>query len=96
MSAPVIEKSSNKKKDLRSDLFIYYFWSEGVTTSEMIHKRKTFQFGDNCVSQRKAYKWMEGIKGRRTNVGNDGHSVRHDSKSVNDGLQTGQPGFDSC
>jgi copper oxidase (laccase) domain-containing protein len=43
--------------------FIQFLWSAGVETSE-IHERTTIQYGDNFMSHRKVYKWMEKSKGQ--------------------------------
>jgi hypothetical protein len=44
-----------------------FSWSEDVKTVD-IYRRMTLQDGDNCVSQRMVYKWMETFKAGRTTV----------------------------
>jgi hypothetical protein len=42
-----------------------FLWLEDVTNSE-IYIRMTVQYDNNCLIQRKVYKWVEIFRGRKT------------------------------
>ena len=46
---------------------VRFLWSEGSPGAE-IHKRLLAQYGDNALSKRTVYEWIEKFKSGRTNV----------------------------
>jgi len=54
---------------------IQFLWSEGLKSSE-IHIIMLAQCGENCVTQRKMYKWAEVFRSVRTSDIDDDHLDR--------------------
>ena len=50
-----------------------FLWAEGVKPVE-IHRRMLAQYGQNTMSQRKVYEWVEKFKSGRTCVTDEGRS----------------------
>ena len=54
---------------------VRFIWAEGAKHVE-IHCRMLAQYGQNTVSQRKVYEWVERFKSSRTHVSDEGRSCR--------------------
>jgi len=54
---------------------VRFLWAEGVKPVE-IHRRKLAQYGQNTMSQRKVYEWVERFKSGRKRVTVEGRSGR--------------------
>ena len=62
MDAPLAQCTRDKQRAV-----IRFLWSEGLPEVE-IHKRLLAQYGDNALSKRTVYEWIEKFKSGRTNV----------------------------
>jgi len=55
--------------------FFFYFWSEGVKTSD-IYRRMKVQYGDSCLSQGKVYECVERFQNGRLDISDEHRSGR--------------------
>jgi hypothetical protein len=53
---------------------IRLLWSPGVAE---IHRRMLLQYGDNCLTQRRVYEWLEVLKNSRIRVVDEQRPCRH-------------------
>jgi len=54
---------------------VRFLWAEGAKPVE-IHRLMLAQYGQNTMSQRKVYEWVERFKSGRTRVTDEGRSGR--------------------
>jgi hypothetical protein len=69
MEAPLSEFTISEQRAV-----IRFLWAERIKPE--IHRRKSVQYGDKCIGQRKVYEWVERFKNGRTNVTGEDRSGR--------------------
>jgi len=72
---PSVEWKQRGRKHGRSFARLHQEIAEGVKPVE-IHRRMLAEYGQNTMSQRKVYKWVERFKSGRTRVTDEGRSGR--------------------
>jgi len=62
---------------------VRFLWTEGVKPVE-IHRRMLADYGQNTMSQRKVYEWVESFKSGRKLVTDEGRSGRPSTSHTQD------------
>jgi len=62
---------------------VWFLWAEGVKPVE-IHRRMLAEYGQNTMSQRKVYEWVERFKSCRTRVTDEDRSGRPSTSRTQD------------
>jgi len=62
---------------------VRFLWAEGAKPVE-IHRRMLAQYGQNTMSQRKVYEWVEWFKSGGTRVTDEGRSGRPSTSHTQD------------
>ena len=78
MNAPLQDCTIEEQRDV-----VRFLWAERVKSVE-IHRRMLAQYGQNTMSQRKVYEWVERFKSGRTRVTDEGRYSRPSTSRTQD------------
>jgi transposase len=73
------------KEEMRG--VIRFLFAEGVKPVEIIHRMQA-QYGYNCLSRSKIYKWTDHVKKGRTSVCDEERSGRPSTSRTENNIQT--------